>query len=449
MPTRKLPRSVALCCLLLLLSIGTKAQVVSLYFPHFTGHQWTLITFQGNKQDTILTGTIPLSGEVALGIPNSHQHYRGMARWMLAGGGGLDFILNGESFSAECLSAQPDESTIFFTGSVENTYFLAKNRALETIYERYVPLNQLLGLYPEGTGLHRPLGQEQRLLQEEFARILDDLAGSTLYAARLLKIVQYTRGIGRSLDMGSERAIATEANTFLRYEVDFSALFTSGHWGGVLYDWVQMHTQVLGTDTLMLASAINMLDRMDDPVIYTDFCEQLARQLLKAGKDSMIAALTPAVRNSGRLNRSDGVLCAFYAPEPGSMAPELIGPEGPIAPFGASGKPTILLFYQSACGPCADNLNWLMATYESMSAKGIRVITISADRERRAFDALAASFNWPESICDQKGFDGPNFKAYGVAGTPTVIGVDAEGRVIGRFAGQEAVKKMVEVAGVF
>jgi hypothetical protein len=151
MPTRKLPRSVALCCLLLLLSTGTKAQVVSLYFPHFTGHQWTLITFQGNKQDTILTGTIPLSGKVALGIPNSHQHYRGMARWMLAGGGGLDFILNGESFSAECLSDQPDESNIGYTGTVENTYFLATNQALSDILGKYALVDQMRARYPEGT----------------------------------------------------------------------------------------------------------------------------------------------------------------------------------------------------------------------------------------------------------------------------------------------------------
>ena len=83
-------------------------------------HAW--IIFQGEKQITVESGVVASDGQVTLVLPDEYKDYRGMTRWLLKSGGGLDMIYVGRSFSVECLSEKPNAENIIYTGNPENDF---------------------------------------------------------------------------------------------------------------------------------------------------------------------------------------------------------------------------------------------------------------------------------------------------------------------------------------
>ena len=73
--------------------------------------------------------------------------------------------------------------------------------------------------------------------------------------------------------------------------------------------------------------------------------------------------------------------------------------------------------------------------YGQLKAAGVRVISISADKDETAFKNKAKDFLWEDAYADLKGFEGKNFKSYGVSGTPTLFLIDASGKIELRAAG--------------
>ncbi|MEY3051661.1 MAG: hypothetical protein RLY31_1446, partial [Bacteroidota bacterium] len=241
----------------------SSAQTISLHFPQFAGRNWDLVLARGLGKDTILSGVIPEDGPVVLNIPETYGDYAGMARWMLHNGGGLDFVLNGESFSVECLSDQPDESNIIYTGTVENTYLLDNYHEQERLQRQYEAVLMGLRAFPEDSPLHPQLSSEKERLETTYEKFMDELSASPLYAARFREIVNFTRGIGSDFET-DEYARALAADDFLRNRMSWPALYTSNHWSGVCFSWVQLHVMVLENDSLLLASARDILTKFDD-----------------------------------------------------------------------------------------------------------------------------------------------------------------------------------------
>ena len=429
-------KSLFLTCLAVatLFTASVTAQTITLDFPKFAGKEWDLILLQGLNKDTVLRGVIPDDGRVVLNIPERRKKYSGMARWMLRNGGGLDFVLNGESFSVECLSDQPDESNIIYTGTAENTFLRDNYRLQEKIMFKYEAVSMALNAYPEGTNLYGPLSKEKKKLADEYNEMYEELAKSPLYAARFREIVNFTRGTGKSLDL-DEKGRAIEADNFIRNRMSWPALYTSNHWSGVIFSWAQMHSLVIESDSTLMTSTRHILAKLDDNLIYTDFCEQLARYFLKFGKDSLLFELGPEVRGSGKLLRYDGLLSQFQGLQTGERVPDLVLPDGSEMSLVSSKKTTrLLMFYQSDCGHCEDELEKITANYSALQNGGIQVITISGDTDKKVFQDKADSFPWAVKLFDGKGFGGPNFRNYGVAGPPTLLAVDEKGKLLRRSA---------------
>lgn len=419
------------------------AQELSLHFPHFAGQGYDFIILQGDKSDTIGRGAIPSDGRLVLRLPEEHKHYAGMARWMLKSGGGLDFVLNGETFSVECLSATPNESNIVYRGTRENEFLNANFREQERLMAQYEAMQLAVQAYPADAPLYRTFEAERGRVEKEYEAFQERLSNTDLYAARFREIVNVTRGVGRTLG-GDEARRAAETEDFISRRMSWPALYTSNHWGGVIYSWVQMHLYVIQSDSALLGSARHILSRLPDPVLYTSFCENMARYLVKNSKDSVLAALAPDIRRSGKLLHYDGLLSQFNNVQVGEQAPDLLlegrfGEERaalqtvPAARLSAKG--TVLVFYQSGCGPCESTMEQLIAQYPALRSSGYRLITLSADTDRKLFEETAAAHPWADKYCDGKGFDGGNFRKYGVAGTPTLFVLDKSGKILTRAGG--------------
>jgi len=416
------------------LSFSLTAQTITLSFPKFSGKEWDLILLQGLNKDTVLRGVIPDDGKVVLNIPAKRKNYAGMARWMLRNGGGLDFVLNGESFSVECLSEEPNESNIIYTGTVENVFLNQNYHQQEEIMFKYEAVSMALKAYPEGTSLFSLLSKEKKKLTQDYDDMYRELAKSPLYAARFREIVNFTRGTGKSLEL-DEKGRAIEADNFIRNQMSWPALYTSNHWSGVIFSWAQMHSLVIESDSTLVASTRQILGKLDDNLIYTDFCEQLARYFVKFGKDSLLFELGPEVRSSGKLLRYDGLLAQFQGLQTGERVPDLVLPDGSEMSLISNKRSTrLLMFYQSDCGHCEDELEKIKANYSTLQNAGIQVITVSGDTDKKVFQDKADSFPWAVKLFDGKGFGGPNFRNFGIAGTPTLLAVDEKGKLLRRSA---------------
>lgn len=424
-----------LCLITLtLITLSTlPAQEISLHFPKFSGRQWDLILLQGLEKDTILNGIIPPNGLVILKIPEKKQDYSGMARWMLRNGGGLDFVLNHESFSVECLSDQPTESNIVYSGSVENAFLRDNHHAQELLQARYDALRAALSVYPAGSELHEQLVHEEKRLLEEYTVFQKNLMETTLYAARFREIVNFTRGSVKSLNL-DEYARALEADDFIRNRMSWPALYTSNHWSGVIFSWAQMHTLVIKSDSTLMMSTRQILEKLEDKQLYTAFSEQLVRYLIKFGKDSLLMELGAEVYQSGKLLRYDGLLTQFKSVYKGEKAPILFLPGGETLDWSRTNTKGLLVFYQNDCGPCENIIKQLKSANNQLKNNFIRVVTVSADKDSTVFKQTAGTFPWKDSYCDYKGFQGPNFNSYGVSGTPTIFVIDKDGYILSRQA---------------
>lgn len=413
------------------------AQQIRLHFPHFAGQAYDWVLIQGDKSDTIVRSEIPGDGWVSLDVPDRYAHYAGMSRWMLRSGGGLDFVINGEHFIVECLSDKPNESNIVFRDSKENLFLNQNFREQEKILAKFEAIQLGLRAYSPEEGLYATFSKEQQKLEASYSDFQKALAKNQLYAARFREIVNFTRGIGTTLD-SDEKNQAYHADVFLRERLSWPALYTSNHWGGVIYSWTQMHLRVIQSDSALLGSATQILQRIPEPNMYTDFCDKMARQLVKSGKDSLIALLGPIVRQSGKLLHYNGILAQYQSLQAGELAPALSLSDNQgnawsytlEADSSEKRNKHLLVFYQSDCSHCEQALAELVQVYPDLSAQGVRVLALSADLQQSLFHEKAAEFPWKDSFCDGKGFSSPNFKQYGVAGTPTLFLVNANGRIL-------------------
>lgn len=429
---------------------SASAQLISLRFPAFAGKEWELYFLRGQDQDTVLSGIIPPDGRVLLDIPIAYRGYAGMARWMLRDGGGLDMVVNGENFSVECLSDQPNEENIIFTGTVENTFLNANYFEQERLRAKYDAVRLVESAFEPGHPLRAAARAEKDTLEKTWTEFRAQLAASPLYAARFREIVDLTRGIGNRLDM-SEREMAFNLDSFLTRTMSWDALYSSNHWSGVIYIWTEMHARVIQNDSALLDGARRILARLPESGMYTSFCDQMARYFVKNGKDSLLAVLAPEIKSGGLLQRADGMLAQFGALQAGEFAPDLafnihIGNPADhnhktlvLRAAELSPKYSLLVFYQSGCGPCENTMQQLIGNYPALQQKGVRVLSISADTDIQIFENTANGHPWPDKYCDEMGLSGPNFTRYGVVGTPTLFVLDARGRVLLRTAGLDAV----------
>jgi peroxiredoxin len=433
----------------LLMAATLHAREIHLHFPHFAGHAYDWQIFQGEKEVAVRSGEIPSDGRVTLVMPEIFQDYRGMTRWLLKKGGGLDMIYTGKEFSVECLSPQPGPGNIIYTGNPENDYLKSQHDRQQIILDKLGAVNHLLQVYAPDEALHKTALDEQTHLRRAFEQIQASRPKSPLYAARFGEIVDFTRGVADRIYDNPEDHTAY-FNDFATHALDFNDLYTSGHWDQVLHHWLMMNIRSTQGDAGFEQRLNTILDRMEKDEILSAFAEKAVPLLLKQGKDDFLlgiqtfldsrpGAITALSSHAKQLMASVKILT-------GQKAPDLVfhGPvrtqkgksdQSIVLETGNLGADhTILLFYQGDCPLCEDALIDLANQYTRLSEKNVRVIGVSGDKTDQGFEKKLAYHQWPDNYCDFTGMDGENFTHYGVLGVPTLFLLDREGIILKKTA---------------
>lgn len=432
---------------ILIFNCSTFAQSINLEFPYFAGKTYEFKIVQGDKHIILQKDTIRKNGIVTLTIPDEFKGYKGMAMWYLTNskeGGGLEMIINQENFSVTCLDSIPTKSNIIYKNTLENAFLDTINQQQEDIFARHDAMLYATKAYKKSNPLYAIFEKEYQSICSEYTRFANKVATSSLYAAQFNQIVTITRGIGTDI-VQNEFEKANNINSIIVNKLDFSTLYTSNHWGGVIISWIQMHVMVLKNDKQFLTDITTILNKLPTNELYTEFVMKLTKELAAQGKDEIIDSLISTVKTSKKLNNYNGIL-NLYNQDLSGKAPDLkiLEPAGKnsnkdvqktINLAKTGGEYNLLIFYQSDCGHCEEVIQGIKYNYIKLVSKNVEVFTLSADTDEQVFNETAATFQWTHKYCDFQGFNGPNFKNYAVVGTPTLFLLDKKGIIIKKMSG--------------
>jgi peroxiredoxin len=433
---------------------GLDAQNIDMNFPKFAGKNYDFIVFQGSARKTISQGTIPENGKFVLKIPAEYSPYTGMGQWLITGtqeGGGLDMIIPGRDFGVSCQEAQPTEDNIVYTKNNYNDELNRLYKEQQKILSQYAAMKQAITAFSKKDENYNVFSKEYQNQLSRFGSFQTQVSEHPNYPAKLLQIVNVSQGIGTQL-LDAEEDRAKNITRQIADDIDFGVLYTSGHWREVISLWADVHTQVLKDPYQFVNDFAKIGEKITHPAQYTDFVSRVTEILTQQGKDNYVYAIAPGVLGSGKIKNYEGILAVFTKASIGRQAPDLIvnqqGKSNMILKSnelaGELYQKTVIIFYESGCGPCGNLLQQLPGNFANLKQKGVKIISISADEDKKVFKEKAKDFLWKDAFCDYEGLKGINFKNYAVAGTPTMVVLDKAGKILLRTASLEELLKYIK-----
>jgi peroxiredoxin len=423
------------------------SQTITMEFPAFAGKTYDFIIFQGSKAERIIQDTIPENGKFNLTIPAEYAPYTGMSRWLLTNsefGGGLDMAIPGHDFSITCLSDTPDNTNIIYTGFDAVNELNRLHSEQQIIIDKFDAMSKATQLYDKKHRLYATFQKEKEQHAEAYLQFHENLNKNSSYYARFLPIVNLVSGRSQRLTDDEDRKIEYY-NEYITQELNFDDLYVSGHWEGIIQSWVTLQSSVVNDKSVFAQDFKKISDRINAPAAYTDFVGKMTYFLIQYGKDDYIEAIAPMVVASGKITAYEGKTMEVYVKAMvGMQAPDLVITEHigkyedhnhqttiiKSKDFAKENvEKTLLLFYQSGCGPCEELLQQLPGKYEDLKKKGIDIIAVSADENQQVFENSSRYFLWERSYCDLEGTAGVNFRQYAVMGTPMMFLIDKDGRI--------------------
>ena len=111
----------------------------------------------------------------------------------------------------------------------------------------------------------------------------------------------------------------------------------------------------------------------------------------------------------------------------------------------AKNKITIIDFWASWCGPCRQEMPFMLSLYESNKDRGLGIVGVSLDQEKDAWVTAIKKLKlpWPQ-MSDLKYWNNEAAKAFNINSIPHTIVVDQKGKILRRGLRGEQLKQFVE-----
>ena len=108
-------------------------------------------------------------------------------------------------------------------------------------------------------------------------------------------------------------------------------------------------------------------------------------------------------------------------------------------------KVTIIDFWASWCGPCRQEMPFMIELYKQYQPQGVGIIGISLDNERDAWlnATEAMGITWPQ-MSDLKGWENEIAQHFNVTSIPHTIVVDQQGKILRRGLRGEALQQYIQ-----
>jgi len=413
-------------------SLTARSQTINIELSHFGGKGYKYVVAQGAKFDTIAVGALDKSGKAIILFKDGYKGFKGTSRFLLNDGGGFELVINKENFTVRCSGDVPTAESLNFIGSPENEYLTSHSVKKQKLLQKAQIADAVLTAYNAADAVYAPFEKEQKQLNEQYKVLKNANSKNSLYAARLIEIFDFLMGNSSDLKDSNEKKME-EANTFVLSKVNMEDLYTSGYWADVWNSWLKLQLMQSKDDAKLLSNLEQAGSVITNKTQFTAFAERVIRQLAEVGKDNAVSSFGTYLSKSGKIeNPGHNLLAAMGGPQTGMKAPDLIWKEGNYS-FDKKQK-TLLVFYETGCNNCDNEINLLIGNYQELQKKGYEIVTAASDVDPAEYQKNADRFPWKKKFSDFRGQAGYNFISFGVIGTPTIFVIDENGIITGRYA---------------
>ena len=245
------------------------------------------------------------------------------------------------------------------------------------------------------------------------------------------------------------KELQSSKNPFLNINYSNPQLYSSG----LIYDMIEKHFWSIQNSRLdevakfkELASSVDIiLDSVKkNEKVYNDLTKYLFQyfekySLFNASEYIALKALSQkeVALNSALANKLE----SYRKMKVGNRAPnfELVGDvfkngsalKAAIHLSDIKTKYKLVIFGGSWCNQCRAEMIQLLPRYNNWKAKGVEVIFVSLDTDKKEFENFTAPFPF-YSACDYKKWDTQAAKDYYVSSSPTIFLLDSNNKIIQR-----------------
>ncbi|MDR1762850.1 MAG: thioredoxin family protein [Dysgonamonadaceae bacterium] len=413
----------------------SQAQTVKLDFPASAGKEVNLYTFRGDRADT-LSVEADAAGKAVFSLPT--KDYRGIIVLGNKDLGLVELVLAEPLLEVECRDATLTIQTAVCKNSAENDYLRKIFSEQSRRFQQFNWLQQGEAFYDFlDTPLVENLKKQAAETQAAIESAKRENRNSPLFSARYYEASEFMSRLYQAEQLGNQQvtlAVAEEMETAAPIPV----IYRSGN------NWLAMHNEYInafnraeGLQNKHLQYAKSVLKTLArlQPPYYEAYLAGSVTEMERFGwmdsRDTVLArvlAEKPNLKSDNRLLQT--ALNAFRSNKM-NIAPEIEGLQKSAEKY----EQTLAAFYDSDCNTCVNEMRQLANNYSVLKARKIRVISIAADKDEKHFTDGSKDFPWADKLCDYKGFEGANFVGFNIIATPTLVLIDKDGKIVGRYSG--------------
>ncbi|MDP4282267.1 MAG: redoxin domain-containing protein [Bacteroidota bacterium] len=358
----------------------------------------------------------------------------------------LDLVFNKENIEFSTVALFPADS-IHFISSDENRIYYFFRRIDRLTQSKMEVLTPVLDYYPDNDDYYLRSVMKYEFIQKEESRILDSLASRNpgFYAIRMFKTMK-TPFISGSL-LKDDRINWLKTHFFDGADFQDTLLIHSNVWSNKAISYLalysdnrlsqkQLETEFIKAVTVILSSASGNAE------VFKFLLDYIVGGFDKYHFDDVITYIADnfqdpfACEDQARKTALQKKLDNFKKIAIGKQAPDfdLTDNKGKHIKLSASNSEyTLVVFWSSECGHCAEMLPKVKKLYEGQKHKRFEIIAVSIDTSRTEWTGFLKQekLNWI-NVCDFKGFAGPATEEYNIYATPTMFLLDRNKKILAK-----------------
>jgi len=413
-------------------------QTIRFEFQAQKGKTLYLIANKGLQRDTVFSGAIDEKGDLLFTPLKEKPMASGVLSLFIQPDITFDFIYSTtENMTLRCEGEYRYAQNYQILHSPENDFIKTHFPEQMQLREKRLFCEQGLLLYKEKGDLNKELKKEQEnrnRQQTAFDTMLQD--SSQLYSARLMQIQNVLSDYLSRLKINIDTAEQANIRKQTLARINTETLFYSGFWFPVLNGMLNLYYENSPFFGQFGNDIVRLLQKTESQEVFLALADNAATICNQFGWNADEEALSKYLLLSGRVTNPQGKLkqmLTLNKLQPGMPAPQIIGRDGKTIRWDAE-KKTLVVFYESGCNNCENEMNQLIGNYTMLKDKNMDVVSISSDFDQTIFENTSKNYPWPQKLCDLQGFAGINFINYAIIGTPTMYLIDNNGIILGKYA---------------
>ena len=434
---------------LLCAGMSASAQKIHLDCPALSGKPGKLYWQKGGVVDSLPT-VLDAKGQATQQLPDARQK---MLYTLVIEGSGVQFVGGEPNVTLTCTGTPLTKQNLKITGSKENDFLYRIFDGKSNNIRKQAWIEAGLQQYDAKNALYPLLIDEKRRTLEAYKVLDEEERSSSFFAAAFLRHNEFLERLFQA-ENKKDTLLSVQVQKELEETLDFSTLYGCAElWNSIPNYYISMFNKIDKPNKrdAFAASACKILDRLKEPyycALLTRFITETERfNWLAAGETIVKHALAtrPGIKETSDLSPTVKRILAMVTVSERATAPALqvttftVDDKGitqqtqkTMRPEGKNGA--LLIFFDSSCEYCVHEMKLVRENYAALKQKGIRVISVASDTDRKSYESYAADFPWSDKLFDGKGFMGENFKNYALLGSPTLYVIDKDGKIAGRYA---------------